>query len=230
MVDSPVSPGHFHSGVEQVLWRPALDRGALHRRALRSSVLPDAALYAVAGLATMVLSVLSTPVGYVALAAGCLLLAAAVVMARHDYRHWGHELGTASTVWRTDRGHGELYFRPADFDDQCASTATRIIDAVHAIHTGPAADWLDAEQLRELHHLAWEALAHMHQRPSAHRDRAPITNALALISTHIGLLNRQLSHIAATDTADAVLTRITAVHEVLDLRSRVTGAGSGTPR
>jgi hypothetical protein len=175
---------------------------------------------------------LTAPVIHTVLAAGCLLFVVAVLMARHDYRNWGHELG-AMSVWRIDRGHGQLFFKPTDFADQqphAVHAVVRIIDAVHAIHTRPAADWVDAEQLRQLHHLAWDTLAQVHQCPSVHRDREPITDALELVATHVRLLNQRLTGLAAMNTIDAILADVAAVHGVLDPRPRLTGSDVGTQR
>jgi hypothetical protein len=203
----------------------------LRRRALRAALLPHAVLYAVAGLVTIALSVISTPVVPVSLVAGCLLVVVAVVMARHDYTHWGHDLGARSTVWRTDRGHGQLFFRPADFADRYPSTVDTvvgIINAVQAIHTRPGADWTDPEQRQRLHHLAWDTLQHLHQCPGAEAEREPVIAALTLVATHTRVLNRRLCDIAATDTAEAMLTRITAAHTVLSLQPRNTDSGAET--
>ncbi|WP_143467073.1 hypothetical protein [Lentzea kentuckyensis] len=148
MLASPAQYGTFRAGTELVLWRPDLDRRQLRRRAMRRCLMPDTTLYAIAGLLAILLGLIDDPPLLLAMTVGAVLVLVATLMAHHDLLRFGHDLSENSAAWRTDRGRGEWFFRPADFTDRgfaSAFTAARIIDAVHLIHTGPAASWLDPD-------------------------------------------------------------------------------------
>lgn len=219
MNESPVQYGSFSSGAEPVLWRPGLARERLCRRAAWRCLIPDAGLYALAGMVTLIIGVTNRPMLILVVAAGAVLVAVAVLIARYDYLRFGHDLSARTAAWRTDRGQGEWFFRAADFRDRGPSTAAtlaaQIIDAVHLSHSGPAAPWIGHTHLDTVHLLAWDTLLALYQAPTAHDDLQPAVSRLILATAHIHEANRRLNHAAATSRTDDLLAHLTALHDVL---------------
>jgi hypothetical protein len=218
MHSSPAQYGTFCAGTELVLWRPGLDHRQLRRRAVRRCLMPDAALYAIAGLLAILLGLIDDPPLLLAVAAGAVLILVATLMAHHDFLRFGHDLSENSAAWRTDRGQGEWFFRPGDFTDRSlasAHTAARIIDAVHLIHTGPAASWLDPDQLGRTHRLAWETLAQLYMVPSALGDLQVMLDRLDLVAARAREVNRRFYDTRAITGTEDVLACLAGIRDVL---------------
>ncbi|SDM26543.1 hypothetical protein SAMN04488074_11911 [Lentzea albidocapillata subsp. violacea] len=219
MNESPVRYGSFSSGTEPVLWRPGLARERLCRRAVWRCLLPDAGLYALGGVVTLLIGVANRPMLVLVVAAGAVLVVVAVLIARYDYLRFGHDLSARTAAWRTDRGRGEWYFRSTDFLDRgplaAAALAAQVIDAVHLSHSGPAAPWIGQGHLDAVHRLAWDMLLALYQAPTAHDDLQPVIARLTLATAHIREANRRLHHAAATTRTDDLLAHLTALHDVL---------------
>lgn len=215
---SPAQFGTFRAGTELVLWRPGLDRRQLRRRAMRRCLMPDTTLYAIAGLLAILLSLIDDPPLLLAMAVGAVLVLVATLTAHHDFFRFGHDLSENSAAWRTDRGRGEWFFRPADFTDRgfaSAHTAARIIDAVHLIHTGPAASWLDPNQLGRTHQLAWEALAQLYMAPSALGDLQVTLDRMDLVAAQVREVNRRFYDAGAMAGTDDVLASLAGMRDVV---------------
>jgi hypothetical protein len=216
---SPVRYGTFRCGTEPVLWRPGLDQDRLRRHAAWRCLVPDAGLYALGGVVTLVIGAANRPVLVPAVAAGAVLIAVAALIARCEFLRFGHDLSVRSVSWRTDRGCGQWYFRVGDFLDlgipAAAAMAAQIIDATHLSHSGPAASWIGHAQLAAVHRLAWDTLLALYQAPTAHEDLQPVLARLALVTAHIREANRRLTHAAAMTHTDDLLAHVTALHDVL---------------
>ena len=219
MNESPVRYGSFSSGTEPVLWRPGLARERLCRRALSRCLIPDAGLYALGGVVTLLIGVANRPMLVLVVAAGAVLVVVAVLIARYDYLRFGHDLSARTAAWRTDRGRGEWFFRVTDFLDRgpvvAVILAAQIIDAVHLSHSGPAVPWIGQGHLVAVHRLAWDTLLALYEAPTAHDDLQPVIARLALTAAHIREANRRLHHAAATTRTDDLLAHLTALHDVL---------------
>ena len=219
MNESPVRYGSFSSGTEAVLWRPGLARERLCRRAAWRCLLPDAGLYALGGVMTLLFGVANRPVLGLVVAAGAVLVVVAVLIAGYDYLRFGHDLSARTAAWRTDRGQGEWFFRAADFHGRgpvaAATLAAQIIDAVHLSHSGPAAPWIGRAHLDTVHRLAWDTLLALYRAPTAHDDLQPAVSRLTLATAHIREANRRLHHATATTRTDDLLAHLTALHDVL---------------
>lgn len=216
---SPVRYGSFRSGTEPVLWRPGLARERLRHRAVWRCLLPDAGLYALGGVLTLLLGVAHRPMLVLVVAAGAVLVMVAALIARYDYLRFGHDLSARTAAWRTDRGRGEWFFRATDFLDRgpatAATLAAQIIDAAHLSHSGPAASWIGQDHLDAVHRLAWDTLLTLYQAPTAHDDLQPAVARLTLATAHIREANRRLYHAAATTRTDDLLAHLTALHDVV---------------
>ncbi|MCP2243315.1 hypothetical protein [Lentzea aerocolonigenes] len=219
MSESPVQYGSFSSGSEPVLWRPGLARKRLCRRAAWRCLIPDAGLYALGGIVTLLIGLTNRPMLILVVAVGAVLVAVAAVIARYDYLRFGHDLSARTAAWRTDRGQGEWFFRIADFHDRgpvaAATLAAQIIDSVHLSHTGPAAPWVGHAHLDTVRRLAWDTLLALYQAPTAHDDLQPAVARLILATAHIHEANRRLHHAAVTSRTGDLLAHLTALHDVL---------------
>lgn len=217
MNTSPVEYGNFASGVEPVLWRPGLSPERLRRRAVRRCLVPDAGLYVLGGKLTMLIGITNRPMLLLAVAAGAVLVMVGVLIARHDYLCFGHDLSVRSQRKRADRGRGHWYFRAGDFTDRgsASATAARIIDAVHLSHSGPAALLTGQANLAGLHGLAWDALLALHNAPTACDDLQPILDRLNAAAAHTRAANRCLYAAAATARTEDLLAHLGALQEVL---------------
>lgn len=216
---SPVRYGSFSSGTEPVLWRPGLVRERLCRRAAWRCLTPDAVLYALGGVVTFFIGVANRPLLVLVVAAGAVLVVVAVLIARHDYLRFGHDLSARTAAWRIDRGRGEWFFRATDFLDRgpaaAAILAAQMIDAVHLSHCGPAASWIGHTHLDAVHRLAWDTLLALYRAPTSHDELQPVLDRLTLATAHIREANRRLHHTAATARTDDLLAHLTALHDVL---------------
>ncbi|USX56429.1 hypothetical protein [Lentzea sp. HUAS12] len=178
----------------------------------------DAGLYLLGGTLTMIIGAANRPLVAFVVAAGAVLVAMGVLIARCDYLRFGHDLSARSQRSRSDRGAGLWFFRASDFTGRergSAATAAQIIEAVNLSHSGPAASLTGHAKLAALHGLAWEALVVLHKAPAAHDDLRPILGRLNAAAARTREANRRLYATAARDRTGDLLAYLDALHEVL---------------
>lgn len=161
MNGSPVTEGQFRTGTALMLWRPGLDYNTVRRRALAESLSSSASIHVLLGTAVVVMgvAVVPTPIGWLCLLGGTLAVGINVLRISVDYRyvHTDHQHAPCFL----EHVRGEFFYNTHDFVDlepRVAHSVNRIIDAVHTVHTSPAATWLGAQQLHDIHQVAWDVV------------------------------------------------------------------------
>lgn len=207
---SPISEGEFPSGSEWMLWRPGLNRRRLRWRAIRCSTSRTKVGLALVGIGLACLALRDGPrsldwllITFIILITALSVLGVAVDYhcADYDHRH------------RPDRpcfmeDPGRFFYRASDFRDLPSSTVDavcRVVTVVRAVHTSPAAAWLDPGHLRDVHCVAWETLRVL-------EASRPLRHALADVRSRrdvdlTGDVATARSSVAAVDDAlDRVVT------------------------
>jgi hypothetical protein len=172
MSQSPVTEGEFSTGPELMLWRPGLNRRRLRWRATLRSLLRTFAAAAIVGigLAALATREVSGPlvwslIIFAIVLTGISAVGTVVNFRCADYDHQHRPCPLESTP-------GEFFYRTGDFRDLPLSTmdaVCRVIAAVQRVHRSTAAVWLSAQQLRDVHQVAWGALR-LVDRTSTLRD------------------------------------------------------------
>lgn len=160
MGESPVIEGEFRTGSELMLWRPGVDRDRLRWRAMWTCLFSAPGIYAVLGAAAAMYDV--QRIGWWVICLGVLVVSASVLSIWVSYRcvDYDHQHGHDKPCF-LDKVRGEYFYRRSDFHDLSPSmvhTAGRIVAAVRDVHVSPASAWLDPQQLRDIHRVAWDAL------------------------------------------------------------------------
>ncbi|SDJ02108.1 hypothetical protein SAMN05192558_10487 [Actinokineospora alba] len=161
MNGSPVTEGQFRAGAALMLWRPGLDYNMVRRRALAESVSSSSSIHVVLGTAVVVMgvSVIPTAIGWLCLLGGALAVGINVLRISVDYRYMDTDHQHASCF--LEQVCGEFFYHTHDFvglEPRVAHSVHRIIDSVHSMHTSSAAVWLSAQQLHDIHQVAWDAV------------------------------------------------------------------------
>lgn len=161
MTGSPVTEGQFRTGTALMLWRPGLDYNTVRRRALAETLASSASIHVLLGTAVIVMGVAAvpTPIGWLCLIGGTLTVGINVLRICVDYRYIDTDHQHAPCFLEHVRG--EFFYNTHDFADlepQVAHAVNRIIDAVHTVHSSPAAPWLGAQQLHDIHQVAWDVV------------------------------------------------------------------------
>ncbi|MFI9389199.1 hypothetical protein [Kutzneria sp. NPDC052558] len=153
--------GVFTDGPEPMLWRPGLDRTRLRRHAVVESVLPEAAPFALIGLAIAVMAG-----SWIGVLVALLVLGLAGLTALSTYRCWG--LDCTRPAWtrhRRDRGAGEWFYRPSDFTAlpaECRERVDQVFAALAVFDEPLLSCWLDQPVRHEVHTVAWQLLDCLH--------------------------------------------------------------------
>lgn len=214
MVESPVIEGQFQTGSELMLWRPGVDRTRLRWRAMLSHLVPLPATYAGLGAGVIALGAQAFPgkIGWLLIFIGLLVVGAGVVSVWVTYQcidfDHQHDPGKPCFV---DKVPGRYFYRRHDFNDLPPSmvySVGKILAGVREVYASPTADWLDLQQLRELHQLAWDSLCVLDQT----RTLRSVVDAPPGDSVSENLI-RARSHLAAVD--DAVDRVLTCLHQVV---------------
>lgn len=161
MNGSPVTEGQFRTGTALMLWRPGLDYNTMRRRALAESLASSASIHVLLGTVVVVMGIAAvpTPIGWLCLIGGTLAVGINVLRISVDYRYIDTDHQHAPCFLEQVRG--EFFYNTHDFVDlepRVAHSVHRIVDAVHTVHTGPAAAWLGSQQLHDIHQVAWDVL------------------------------------------------------------------------
>ncbi len=160
MGESPVIEGEFRTGSELMLWRPGVDRARLRWRAMWTCLFSGPGIYAVLGAAVIMHGV--QRIGWWVICLGVLVVCASALSIWVNYRcvDYDHQHGHDKSCF-LDKVRGEYFYRRGDFLYLPASmvhSVDRIIAAVRDVHASPASAWLDPQQLRDIHRVAWDAL------------------------------------------------------------------------
>ena len=153
--------GFFVAGPEPMLWRPDLDHRRLRRDAMVESVLPEAAPFALIGTAVAVM--IGTWAGMLI---ALLVLGLAALVAVSAHRCWGLDCSRPGwTRHRRDRGGGEWFYRPSDFDSlpaDCRHQVAQVFVALTAFDEPSVSEWLLDEDRLQVHRVAWQLLDCLH--------------------------------------------------------------------
>ena len=160
MGESPVIEGEFRTGSELMLWRPGVERARLRWRAMWTCLFSVPGICAVLGAAVIMHGV--QRIGWWVICLGVLVVCASVLSIWVNYRCVDHDhQHRHDKPCFLDKVRGEYFYRRSDFHDLPPSTVhsvDRIIAAVRDIHISPANAWLDPQQLRDIHRVAWDTL------------------------------------------------------------------------
>jgi hypothetical protein len=169
--------GVFDDGPQPMLWRPDLDHDRLRRRGVLESVIVEPLPFALVGLAVAI--VIGGRIGTVI---AVLILALAAVWAVSAYRCWGLDCFRPNwTRHRRDRGAGEWFYRPADFDalpNNCRRQVARLFAAL-VVFDEPVSCWRGTVDRATVHELAWQLLECLHATLSTRAVLARVPADLA---------------------------------------------------